>query len=225
MERDLKKYFKAIGIMCSLLLLHVALPHHDLSLIQMAVRPIKMGEDITLYISGLITLPFFIWCINEVYKSSYLPFGRIGTFLFFMIIGIPLLSFIVGFVKLPYYLVQNDVGSIDYINSQLLTSYADGEWNAKHQLGLKNYSLSEKTFKVGIEYNHPEANTRQLLEYDYEITIGPLQKMYTGELFEDLQIITDRIEGSASYFNVKHVLILYDEDKTVRIRLDSDKMK
>jgi len=222
MEKDTKRYLKAIGVICILLLLQMKLPHHELSLLQILIPPVKISDNATFYLSGLISLPFYIWSINEIYASRYFKLSRLGIFLVFIIIGIPMLSWLIGFVKLPYYLVHDNVKSLDYKKSEFMTSVNDGKWESRHQLGLMNYYYKERTFKVAIEYELPDNTSSETirLDYDYEITVGPFMKIYTGKEFTDIQASAINSTRSVSYFGVKHTLILYDEETSVRIPLN-----
>jgi len=223
MEKDIKRYLKAIGVICILLLLGMKMPHHELSFLQIVIPPIKIGDNVTIYISGLIILPFYIWAINEVYASQYFNMGSLATFLLFIFIGIPILSWLIGFVKLPYYLVHDNVKSLDYKKSEFVTSFHEGEWGSQHQLGLKNYHFKERTFNVAIEYEVPDGTVDNIIRLDYEhdITVGPFQNIFTGKEFDDIQVKAPSNTQSASYFSVKHTLILYDDEATVRILLNT----
>lgn len=156
MEKDHKRYLRAVLVIFIAAFCSMKLPHSSKSIIQYIIPPIKIGDGSRLYLSGVPIIIAILWSYKEIAKSNYFNMNKLLRAILIFFIILPTIFKGVSIIKTPYYTFNNGLKTIEVVDSKLVFGL-DYESNNKIRvrLNLKNYSSEVKKFNVSL--NIPES--------------------------------------------------------------------
>lgn len=101
MDKDHKRYLRAILVIFITALCSMKLPHSSRSVIQYIMPPIKMGGGARLYLSSVLMVIAIMWSYKEIVKSNYFNINKILRAILIFFIIIPTIFSGMNMIKIP----------------------------------------------------------------------------------------------------------------------------
>lgn len=152
MEKNHKRYLRAVLVIFITALASMKLPHSSRSAIQYIIPPIKMGDGARLYLSSILIMVAVLWSYKEIVKSHYFKTNKVLRAILILFIVVPAIFKGINMIKTPYYKFNTGLKTIEVVDSKLVFSLQDEpENNIEINLHLKNYSDEMKRFNISLE--------------------------------------------------------------------------
>ena len=185
-NNDKKRVFISLGIIFITVLLVYKLPHRTYSIIEYIIRPIEIRGN-TYIISGFVPIILIIWATNILSKIEKLK-GRNTSIIFIaiLVIVMPVMKLGIDITRTGYYSIKNeDVSSIEIIDTRAILSIEDNRAIINANLTLKNYSIRDKSLMIRTYF--PEELAQIINKTYYES--GTVHRTYGNRKVRDIQEI------------------------------------
>lgn len=152
MRKESIKLIKYLGIIFIALVLSYKLPHDSYSLIQYIIKPIRLGSNCVLYLSGIIPLIFIIIGIKGIFGlEKFAKINRIMIILFIFAVVIPFMNWTIDFARINYYSLKDDgINSIDIKESEITLGNSNDDIIINISIELKDYSRRRNEFRMRV---------------------------------------------------------------------------
>ncbi|QHI71749.1 hypothetical protein [Aminipila terrae] len=152
MEKDVKRYMRAVVIIMITAFCAMKLPHQDKAIFHLIMPTIKLGPGTRLYLNGILPLALLLWSYKEIVKSKYFQCSKFLIFIIMFFILVPFTFNAMNVIKVPYYLLSGGLKSIDVVESDYSFSNEPNGNTIEVNIILKNYGKEVKDFNVSIDF-------------------------------------------------------------------------
>lgn len=151
MEKDYKRFLRAVLIIILTALCGMKLPHSSKSIIYFIAPPIKISEGSRLYLTGLLVIFPLLWSYKEIVRSNYFNTNKFITFILVFYLIMPIIFKGVNLIKAPYYTFSKGLRTIEVVDSKLDFDFnSESKNKIKFEIHLKNYSNEMKVFNISV---------------------------------------------------------------------------
>lgn len=229
MERGKNSYNKQAflyGILIALLaaMTTFRLPYQDKTISEFIIPTIKF-QNITIYLSGIITVGLVVWSSYYFVKSGRYKNRFVVAFVL-LIVVVPLIGSGLRFLKLPVYMMSNGARSIEMEDMNLNIHGEDGEVIINFSAEAKSYTNDDADVNLSIAL--PESAKGFIEEnkiHAYEFQGLSKGRTYDIEYSDTLVLkegysIDEFLE--MEYDRKEYKVILEDKERSIVMKVDSD---
>lgn len=227
--RDNQKLFLYLGIIFLGVCLGYELPHGSYSISQYVIRPIPLGSDGTLYLSGIIPFTLFFIGLRGLFRlERFANTSKILIFFAFLIFILPLMNWSLDIARASYHRIVGDqLRALDIEDARISISGSNEEITIRSKIEVVDYSKGPKQYKIRLYL--PESLRKHLgkdfIDFEKEyFTYGHHYRRNSRIIEEEVRI--EAIEESARnklfamhWHNEDYQYEFYNENESVRITI------